>query len=275
MFFLKDIETEREGASDRSLGFSANIIGDESHTKAAIPAHLVNNTDMHSNEIISYIEMCNREGLSLQRGMNFNPAKSHSIVLSSHRPGAPYDDVLEEDGTVLIYEGHDEPKSKMVPYPKLVDQPLTSGVGKLTQNGQFNEAAQAYVRGERSAARVRVYEKIKDGIWSYNGLFSLEDSWTETIGSRRVFKFKLRSIQDDSLEVFGEEQAIEQRRIIPSHVKLAVWKRDGGACTQCGSKQNLHFDHILPYSKGGTSDSEENIQLLCMKHNIQKGARLV
>jgi len=219
--------------------------------------------------------MCVREGLSLQRGMNFNATKTHSIVLSSHRPGAPYDDVLEENGTVLIYEGHDEPRTKEIPYPKQVDQPLRIKSGKLTQNGYFHEAAQSYVRREATAARVRVYEKIKDGIWSYNGLFALTDSWTETSGNRRVFKFKLRSIPDEVLFLSVEYQIIEQRRIIPSHVKLAVWKRDGGACTLCSSKQNLHFDHILPYSKGGTSDSEENIQLLCMKHNIQKGANLL
>jgi hypothetical protein len=233
-------------------------------------------TDMRSNEIISYMEMCTREGLSLQRGMNFNVTETHSVVLSSHRPGAPYDDVLEENGTVLIYEGHDEPKTKNVPYPKQVDQPLRVKSGKLTQNGYFNEAAQSYVRGEGPPACVRVYEKIKAGIWSYNGLFSLIDSWTETVGDRRVFKFKLHSIPDDEASsVSTEQQAIELRRIIPSHVKLAVWKRDGGACIQCGSKQNLHFDHILPYSKGGTSDSEANIQLLCMRHNIQKGAKLM
>ena len=219
--------------------------------------------------------MCTREGLSLQRGMNFNATETHSIVLSSHRPGAPYDDVLEENGTVLIYEGHDEPKTKDLPFPKQVDQPLQVKSGKLTQNGYFHEAAQAHVRGVSPPARVRVYEKIKAGIWSYNGLFSLIDSWTETIGNRRVFKFKLHSIPDEANFASVEQQEIEQRRIIPSHVKLAVWKRDGGACVSCGSKQNLHFDHILPYSKGGTSDSEENVQLLCMKHNIQKGAKLL
>jgi hypothetical protein len=232
-------------------------------------------TTMRSNEVISYIEMCTREGLSLQRGMNFNATKSHSIVLSSHRPGAPYDDVLEEDGTVLIYEGHDEPRTKETPYPKQLDQPLLTKSGKRTQNGLFHDAAQSYVRHEAEPTRVRVYEKIKDGIWSYNGLFSLVASWTETSGSRRVFKFKLHSIPDAVNLFTTEQQAVEQRRIIPSHVKLAVWKRDGGVCVQCGSKQNLHFDHILPYSKGGTSDSAENIQLLCMKHNIQKGAQLL
>jgi HNH endonuclease len=238
-------------------------------------AFLCEYTDMRSNEIISYLEMCAREGLSLQRGMNFNATGTHSIVLSSHRPGAPYDDLLEENGTVLIYEGHDEPKTKDIPYPKQVDQPLRIRSGKLTQNGYFHEVAQSYARSEAPANRVRVYEKIKDGIWSYNGLFSLVDSLTVTTGNRRVFKFKLHSIPDEPNLASSEQLIVEQRRIIPSHVKLAVWKRDQGACTLCGSKQNLHFDHILPYLKGGTSDSEENIQLLCMKHNIQKGAKLL
>jgi len=104
-------------------------------------AFVLNNADMQSNEIISYIEMCNREGLSLQRGMNFNATKTHSVVLSSHRPGAPYDDVLEEDGTVLIYEGHDEPKSTTIPYPKQVDQPLTTKGCKIIVGGLTSQNA--------------------------------------------------------------------------------------------------------------------------------------
>jgi len=219
--------------------------------------------------------MCSKENLSLQRGMNFNAAQTHSIVLSSHRPGAPYDDVLEENGTVLIYEGHDEPRTRDTPYPKDIDQPLRSKTGKLTQNGLFHEAAQSYLRDEKPAARVRVYEKIKDGIWSYNGLFHLVDSGTATSGNRRVFKFKLQSVPDEESDPLVELLELEQRRVIPSHVKLAVWKRDKGTCVECGSKTNLHFDHILPYSKGGTSETETNIQLLCMKHNIRKGAKLL
>ncbi len=67
---------------------------------------------------------------------------------------------------------------------------------------------------------------------------------------------------------------LEQTRQIPGKVKLAVFKRDKGVCTQCGAKDNLHFDHILPYSKGGTSLNEENIQLLCARHNLQKSAKI-
>jgi hypothetical protein len=37
-----------------------------------------------------------------------------------------------------------------------------------------------------------------------------------------------------------------RRSPIPEDVKLLVWARDGGACAQCGSKEKLHFDHIIP-----------------------------
>ena len=36
-------------------------------------------------------------------------------------------------------------------------------------------------------------------------------------------------------------------------MKLAVWKHDGGKCVICGATDELHFDHIIPFSKGGTS----------------------
>ncbi len=34
---------------------------------------------------------------------------------------------------------------------------------------------------------------------------------------------------------------------------LEVWKRDKGRCVMCGSDNNLHYDHDLPFSKGGSS----------------------
>ena len=47
-----------------------------------------------SNEIISYLEMCAREKVSLQRGMNFGLGGNHSVILMSLRPNAPYEDLL-------------------------------------------------------------------------------------------------------------------------------------------------------------------------------------
>ncbi|MEN8209443.1 MAG: HNH endonuclease, partial [Candidatus Fermentibacteria bacterium] len=68
--------------------------------------------------IISYIEMCQKEGTSLQKGMNFRLKGNHSVILMSVRENAPYEDEITEDGTVLIYEGHDVPKTKGISNPK-------------------------------------------------------------------------------------------------------------------------------------------------------------
>lgn len=58
-----------------------------------------------TNEIISYMEMCQREGISLQRGMNFEVGINHSVILMSVRPNAPYADRYDLDGSTIIYEG--------------------------------------------------------------------------------------------------------------------------------------------------------------------------
>jgi hypothetical protein len=222
------------------------------------------------NEVILYIEMCRREGVSLQRGMNFQVRDNHSVILMSVRRGAPYADRFEDDGTTIIYEGHDVPRSIENADPKKVDQPCQTDNGSPTENGKFHKAAQEFLKGKRPPERVRVYEKIKQGIWSYNGVFHLVDSWREPSGGRQVFKFKLNAVEcEEDFDAFPPSEP-RVRRVIPTWVKVEVWKRDGGKCTQCQATEDLHFDHIIPFSKGGSSNTSQNIQLLCGKHNIQK-----
>jgi len=60
---------------------------------------------------------------------------------------------------------------------------------------------------------------------------------------------------------------------ISADTRLFVWQRDRGRCRNCGSSKDLHFDHIIPRSKGGSSLAE-NIELLCQRCNLKKGARL-
>ena len=111
-----------------------------------------------AGEVISYLDMCQEEGVNLQRGMNFKLRDGVSVVLMSVRKGAPYADRIEEDGRVLIYEGHDVPREAGRPDPKSVDQPLRTGSGGLTQNGLFYEAAKRHSEGGAEPERVRVYE---------------------------------------------------------------------------------------------------------------------
>lgn len=220
-------------------------------------------------DIIAYLEMCAAEGVSLQRGMNYRLGKSYSVILMSIRPNAPYADRIEEDGKVLIYEGHDIPNRKNGPDPKDLDQEMYNPGGSLTQNGLFYTAAQRYKNGEK-AELVKVYEKIRPGIWNYNGLFNLVDAWIETAGDRNVFKFRLELLERQESETEMQVIDLDHARLIPASVKYEVWKRDNGRCVECGSRDNLHFDHIIPYSKGGSSLLVENIQLLCARHNLAK-----
>jgi len=218
------------------------------------------------------MEMCSTVGVNLQRGMNFRLRDTESVFLMSVRPGAPYADRVEDDGRTLIYEGHDCAKTGDVRDPKRVDQPSNNPGGSLTQNGLFAESVQRYKSGSEPPERVRVFEKIRSGIWVYNGAFELIDCWTETSGERRVFKFKLRfsPTDDQTVPTAAASMMLEDDRLIPSWVKLEVWKRDQGKCRKCGTNAGLHFDHIIPYSKGGSSKDPENIQILCGRHNLEK-----
>ena len=93
-----------------------------------------------------------------------------------------------------------------------------------------------------------------------------------TSDNRKVFKFYLKPV-----EFISKRKQIElpHSRLIPTTVKLEVWARDKGQCVLCGAKENLHFDHDLPYSKGGTSLTAANVKILCAKHNLQKSDKIL
>jgi hypothetical protein len=42
-----------------------------------------------------------------------------------------------------------------------------------------------------------------------------------------------------------------------------------------GSTKNLHFDHDIPFSKGGSSLTAANVRLLCAKHNMEKSDKIL
>jgi hypothetical protein len=220
------------------------------------------------DEILTYWEMCAREKGSLQRGIYHREPPAVSVVLMSRRPGALYEDSLSDDGTELLYEGHDVKKESGID-PKSVDQPWTLPSGEPTENARFARAAE---RSDISNPLVRVYEKLRPGIWSDKGLFDLVGYAYSHTGTRKVFKFRMRlsATPDDILQGPAEEF----RRAIPAWVKQVVYKRDKGRCVLCGAQDQLHFDHDLPFSKGGTGLSPTNVRILCARHNLQKGARI-
>lgn len=83
----------------------------------------------------------------------------------------------------------------------------------------------------------------------------------------RILSIEVRDV--DAFEQTDEDGG----RYISEEVKDYVWRRDRGLCARCGSWKKLHFDHIIPVSKGG-DNSKQNVQLLCQKCNLSKGHRI-
>lgn len=228
---------------------------------------------MEVDDIISYHDLVTEEKAALQKGMNYGVGRKYSVFLMSVREGAPYADALDEVTGMLTYEGHDESQRKGGPDPKGIDQPLTTPKGSWTENGKFFRAAMDFKSGLREKPElIKVYEKISRGIWSYKGFFELIDANIVSEDRRKVFKFSLKPVERKS---FGRVVELPHNRLIPTAVKVEVWRRDAGKCVQCGSTKNPHFDHDIPFSKGGSSLTAANVRLLCAKHNLEKSDKIL
>jgi 5-methylcytosine-specific restriction endonuclease McrA len=91
----------------------------------------------------------------------------------------------------------------------------------------------------------------------------------ETRGSNRVLVVV-------DWEKWNPPFVLRRRRRIPMSVRLMVLQRDGFICRLCGEPVNgseLHFDHRLPLSRGGSNESD-NLQVTHATCNLEKGARL-
>ncbi len=219
--------------------------------------------------------MCEAENVqTLQRGMNFRLNPAYSVILMSRRTNAPYQDKIHKDGETIEYEGHDVTKRSYDHNPKNEDQPSELPNGRPTQNGRFVIAVEEYKKSKKDPELVKVYEKIFSGVWSFKGYFDLINYTQIHDGKRIVFRFILKLSNRQENNAHTQSSVLEHTRLIPSEIKREVWKRDQGKCIICGETKNLHFDHDLPFSRGGTSLSAKNVRLLCMKHNLQKSDKI-
>src|SRR6185437_9250217 len=99
--------------------------------------------------------------------------------------------------------------SATVPNPKQLDQPGTTPAGTLTENGKFYEAANRHKQGKQPPDLIRVYEKLRAGIWTDNGYFHLLDAWQESDGHRQVYKFRLKAVDAEETDL----KAIDERTL--------------------------------------------------------------
>jgi hypothetical protein len=83
-------------------------------------------------------------------------------------------------------------------------------------------------------------------------------------------------LEENTSELTQESEVIfkhKTKRNPSERLKVQVLMRDGNKCRLCGitvTGENIHFDHILAWSKGGETVLE-NLQVLCEAHNLAKG----
>jgi 5-methylcytosine-specific restriction endonuclease McrA len=75
----------------------------------------------------------------------------------------------------------------------------------------------------------------------------------------------------------GEKTSHKEQpsRYIPKQVRHEVRERDGNRCAyvdattgkRCDCERGLQYDHILPFARGGASNTSRNLRLLCPTHN--------
>jgi hypothetical protein len=95
----------------------------------------------------------------------------------------------------------------------------------------------------------------------------------ENISQRDAVRLKV-ALEKRGAKVKIIEQATGgARKAIPTGVRREVWNRDGGKCVDCGSRENLEYDHVIPLSKGG-SNTARNITLRCEACNRKKAASI-
>lgn len=120
--------------------------------------------------------------------------------------------------------------------------------------------------------------KWKKTWWLFKGnVYSVENVYTEDQIKLLIFnEFDKERKQFEKLKQKPDSEIKKDvgiRTRIPEHVRIEVWRRDGGKCVRCGSREKLEYDHIIPVSKGG-SNTSRNIELLCEKCNRSKGANI-
>ena len=108
-----------------------------------------------------------------------------------------------------------------------------------------------------------------------------DNKFKQNVKRQLLEKERNKSLESEAIQELIQDGLISEnyfskynRVSIPSHVKEAVWKRDKQSCVDCGSRENLEFDHNIPVSKGG-SNTVNNIQLLCQRCNRKKSNKII
>jgi hypothetical protein len=147
--------------------------------------------------------------------------------------------------------------------------------GTTVKQVPFKRAEMETLQRGQATHPVRVVERKTNGRtwWWFEGAFYWEDDGYDPDDVLALIRDRQRK-KDRQLRrakdlMVLDESPEPRRQPIPREIKQAVWKRDGGSCVECGSRFDIQYDHILPFSLGGAT-TVENLQILCANCNRAK-----
>ena len=207
-----------------------------------------------ASPIVSGAELIAREGVNLQKGMNFRDTGGRLAVFLVLSHEGVFHDEWHEDAETYVYQGHD---STITEGGKQRDQIAMYSDGRVTDNGKFFKVANAFKDGSRrEPLQVQIYEKLDPGVWFDKGIFNLVEAKQVVDSGRKVYKFFLNPAGNREGSTESEEDY--QERMLSARAKQEVWEASKGRCAMCGSEAGLHF---VP---GKTYDA---VELACDIHS--------
>lgn len=217
-------------------------------------------SSQNRTSIVSANELMAREGVNLTKSMNFRDARNGSLsvflVLPNH--DGEYREDWNSDTNIYLFDGHDSTTAEASKY---TDQVAIYESGRLSENGKFYKAAQDFKDGTvKEPLQIQVYEKLDPGVWFDKGIFNLIDAEQVSGVARKIFKFHLMPAEAYATGRLMSQLSVEA--MIPVIAKIAVWQRDGGRCSECGSDSLLRF---VPRSDYQTDI--DSVRLLCVEHS--------
>lgn len=144
------------------------------------------------------------------------------------------------------------------------------------------------VIGRMIGYRRRHYEEHKEEYLEKSARWKAENpekvqqsqqAWKER-NSEKVTESRARYNRDnpETVIAWSQRRRAKQAQAAVGDVDFKrIWKRDRGVCYLCGrsvDKKDVHYDHVIPLSRGG-AHSEENLRVTHGRCNLIKGAKLV
>jgi hypothetical protein len=109
---------------------------------------------------------------------------------------------------------------------------------------------------------------------SFTAIFHLKRTGLEN--EAKIYYCQRRLDDQDLNQIKSFFESTKEKRSIPLKLRDQILRRDNFKCVFCGRGANdgvkLHIDHIIPVSKGGTTEAD-NLQTLCEECNLGKSNR--